>query len=129
MPSPGGCSSVGDAPSLSFSPLPLGTFAIDFPREEPEEAVRRDCQGHAVTAAPPMARSLAAGHGGPPLWTPHAKEPLRRLVAQPSWGTHGVEKSKNAGVELTALLLGDVLGVMLRCASHGKGLLYAYCVA
>ena len=87
LPSPGGCSSVGEAPSLSFSPLPLGTFAIDFPKEEPEEAVRRDRLGHAVTAAPPMARSLAAGHGGPPLWTPHAKEPLRRLIASPH-GAH-----------------------------------------
>ena len=82
MPSPGGCSSVGDAPSLSFSPLPLGAFAIDFPKE-PEEAAHCDRLGHAVTTPPPMARSLAAGHGGPPLWTPHAKEPLRRLVAQP----------------------------------------------
>ena len=103
MPSPGGCSSVGEAPSLSFSPLPLGAFATDFPREEPEEAARRDRLGHAVTAQPPMARSLAAGHGGPPLWTPHAKEPLRRLVAQPPWGTHGVEKSKGAGLDLAVL--------------------------
>ena len=81
MPSPGGCSSVGEAPSLSFSPLPLGTFAIDFPKE-PEEAVRHNRLGHAITTPPPMARSLAAGHGGPPLWSPHAQEPLRRLVVQ-----------------------------------------------
>ena len=79
MPSPGGCSSVGEAPSLSFSPLPVGTYAIDFPKE-PAEADARPCMGHAITSPPPVARSLAVGGNGPPaMWT-HAKEPLRRCV-------------------------------------------------
>ena len=79
MPSPGGGSSVGDAPSLSFSPLPVGTFAIDFPKEPADSPVHTH-MGHVVTSPPPMARSLAVGGVGPPaMWT-HTKEPLRRCA-------------------------------------------------
>ena len=79
MPSPGGCSSVGEAPSLSFSPLPIGTFAIDFPKE-PTDVDTHARMDRAIASPPPTARSLAVGGGGPPsMWT-HAKEPLRRFV-------------------------------------------------
>lgn len=90
MPSPGGCSSVGEAPSLSFSPLPAGAFAIDFPKE-PDEADARPCMGHGVAPPLPIARSLAVGGGGPPaLWT-HVKEPLRRCVPAQLLPSHGRE--------------------------------------
>ena len=70
---------MGEAPSLSFSPLPVGTFAIEFPKE-PASGEAHPCLGHAVTATPAVARSLAVGGGGPAaMWT-HAKEPLRRCV-------------------------------------------------
>lgn len=83
MPSPGGCSSVGDAPSLSFSPLPIGTFAIDFPKE-PAKGTPRGCLERGAPL-PPMARSMAVGGGGPPaMWT-HAKEPQRRWASLSTW--------------------------------------------
>lgn len=80
MPSPGAFSSVSDAPSLSFSPLPAGTFAIDFPKEPSSGGAGHPCMAHAVTSPvpPPAARSLAVGGGGPPAMWAHVKEPLRR---------------------------------------------------
>ena len=63
MPSPGAFSSVSDAPSLSFSPLPAGFFAIDFTKEPSSGGDGHPCMAHAVTSPVPPADGALPGGG------------------------------------------------------------------
>jgi hypothetical protein len=72
MLSPGGCSSMGEAASLSFSPLPQPLPAFGFDALTHAPSTPDSSSGLSAVTMPPLARSVAGG-GMEDMWQ-HAKQ-------------------------------------------------------